>query len=63
MITVINNSNQAMQILLHYGGIDIYQIDSKKMTAYEMSLNYNNQEAIRCLIEYEKRYKKKVSIN
>jgi hypothetical protein len=33
------------------------------MTAYEMSLNYNNQEAIRCLIEYEKKYKKKVSIN
>lgn len=63
MITVINNSNKAMQILLYYGGIDIYQIDSKKMTAYEMSLNYNNQEAIRCLIEYEKKYKKKVSIN
>lgn len=43
MITVINHSKDAMLLLLHYGGIDIYQIDSKKMTAYEMSLNYNNQ--------------------
>jgi len=50
MITVISHSYEAMQILLHFGGIDIYQIDCKKMTAYEMSLNYNNQVAIKCLI-------------
>lgn len=29
-------------MLLSFGGVDVHLIDSKKMTAYEVAINYNN---------------------
>jgi len=38
--------------MLGYGGVDIHLIDSKKMTAYEVAINYNNEKAIKMLMNF-----------
>lgn len=42
MVAIINESNDALSTLLKYGAIDIGAVDSKRMTAYELAINYKN---------------------
>jgi hypothetical protein len=36
-------SNAVLKILLEYGGIDLYVMNSKKLTAYQIALNLVNE--------------------
>ncbi len=42
MISIINESNGALSLLLKYGAIDLSVMDNKRMTAYELAINYKN---------------------
>ena len=42
MIAIISESNEALSMLLKYGAFDINAVDNKRMTAYELAINYNN---------------------
>jgi hypothetical protein len=43
IISIINFSHDAMELFLGYGGVDISLIEAKKMDAYEIAVNYENQ--------------------
>jgi ankyrin repeat protein len=42
MMAIINETNDALCTLLKYGAVDVGAIDNKKMTAYELAINYKN---------------------
>lgn len=63
VVAIMNRSNQALEILLKYGGIDIHVINIQKRTPYEVALNYKNDIAIRLLMSYESACKKKQYLN
>ena len=42
MIAIISESNEALSLLLKYGAVDINAVDNKRMTAYELAINYKN---------------------
>ena len=42
MVAIINETNDALSTLLKYGGADIQTMDNKRMTAYELAINYKN---------------------
>jgi hypothetical protein len=42
MVAIINETNYALSTLLKYGAVDIGAMDNKKMTAYELAINYKN---------------------
>jgi hypothetical protein len=41
------------------GGTDTQLVDKKRMTAYDLALNYKNESAIRELMSYESTKKKR----
>ncbi len=45
-------SNAVLKILLEYGGIDLYVMNSKKLTAYQIALNLVNEQALQMLMKY-----------
>ena len=49
--------------MLTCGGVDIHVIDENKMSPYEIALNYRNDQAIRLLMSYQSKTKKKEYIN
>ena len=52
-----NKSNQVIRVLLEYGGLDIYAMNNKKMTAYQIALNNENEEGLQLLMKYELKIK------
>lgn len=58
-ISIINRSHKALDTILRCGGVDIHLLDEHKMSAYEIALNYKNDKAIRLLMNYECKIKKK----
>ena len=42
IIAFQNKSNLAIKVFLEYGGLDIYAMNNKKMTAYQIALNNEN---------------------
>jgi ankyrin repeat protein len=63
MIAIIYQANKTLQLLLRLGGCDLGIMESSKLRAYELALNYQNEIAIRELIVYEDRCKKHMFIN
>ncbi len=63
MIAIIYQANKTLQLLLRLGGSDLGIMESSKLRAYELALNYHNEIAIRELIVYEDRCKKHMFIN
>ena len=59
MISIINFSHEAFSLLLEMGGSDTQLTDNKKMTAYDLALNYKNESAIRELMSYESMNRKR----
>jgi hypothetical protein len=45
-------SNNIIKILLEYGGIDVYIINSKKLTAYQITLSSSNEDGLQMLMKY-----------
>lgn len=52
MLCSLCGSNDALKVLLDYGGVDIHLIDSNKLSAYQISLNAKNEAAIKMLMDY-----------
>jgi hypothetical protein len=63
MISIIYQANRTLQLFLRLGGSDLGIMESSKMTAYDLALNYQNDKAIQELIIYEDRCKKQMFIN
>lgn len=42
MVAIINEANDALTILLRYGAVNVQAVDNKRMTAYELAINYKN---------------------
>lgn len=49
--------------MLDYGGCDVYAINTKKLTPYQIALTSFNEEALQMLMKYELKVKKKKNIN
>lgn len=62
-IAVINRAHQVLERVLELGGADIHLLDGHKMSPYEIALNYKNDKAIRLLMNYESKTRKKQFIN
>ena len=52
IVACLYKSNQIIRTMLDYGGVDIYAMNSKKLTAYQISLNSINEEALQMLMKY-----------
>lgn len=63
MIAIIYQANKTLQLLLRLGGSDLGIMESSKLRAYDLALNYQNEKAIQELIVYEDRCKKQMFIN
>ena len=63
MVAIINESNDALSTILKYGAVDIGATDCKRMTAYELAINYKNEQAIRVLMNYENQSRKQKQVN
>ncbi len=42
IVACLYKSNHIIRTMLDYGGVDIYAMNSKKLTAYQISLNSIN---------------------
>lgn len=42
MVACLFKSNLVMNVILDYGGADIYAINTKKISAYQVAFNTNN---------------------
>lgn len=42
MQAVMIFSHEVLAVFLEYGGVDLYEIDSNKMTAYQLAFNAKN---------------------
>ena len=42
MISIIYQSDKVLELLLHYGGIDLSKIEKGKLRAYDLALHYRN---------------------
>lgn len=58
-ISIINRAEKVLESILNLGGVDIHILDEHKMSPYEIALNYKNDVAIRLLMGYESKTKKK----
>lgn len=47
-----HKSNEVIKVLLDFGGLDIYAMNIKKMTAYEIAEANHNEEGLRMLMKY-----------
>lgn len=63
MIAALNFSHNFLEILLHYGGIDIHKINNNKLTTYQIAVNAQNERAVKLLMGYENKSKKSQIIN
>lgn len=46
MICIIYQANRTLQLLLRLGGSDLSIMESSKLRAYDLALNYHNEKAI-----------------
>jgi ankyrin repeat protein len=52
LIAFQHNSNAVIQKMLELGGVDIYAINLKKATPYQLALNSQNEEGLQLLMKY-----------
>lgn len=62
-VAVLNRAHEVLERVLELGGADIHVLDEHKMSPYEIALNCKNDRAIRLLMNYEAKTRKKQFVN
>ncbi len=52
MIAIMNSSNECLEKLCEYGGVDYSCVNTSKMTPWEIAMNFKNDTAISLIVKY-----------
>lgn len=52
MVAVIYKSHALLKSMLEFGGVDIFLVDSNRVTAYQMAISSQNEYATKKLVDY-----------